>query len=325
MGYLYRTTARWVRSRPAVWRAVHPLHDIAMRQLKDLRARFDYAGQMDWSEERGNELVKQAVGSGEPHAIGKIGSLESEAVLQYLSRTLTGGTYSTALQEQLFVNVGLFPPNPALYDAFCETYIGALSSVDILAAWGAFGEARLIRRYCADASLIRYHSLEPYRFEDPWSSSLEGKNVLVIHPFVDSIEEQYRAHREQIWGGRRVLPEFRLTTLRMPLSRALESSPFASWFDLLDSLSTQIAKLKFDVALIGAGGMSLPLAARIKSLGRTAIHTGGATQMIFGIRGRRWEGYNHRRLQPFFNEYWTRPKPHETPQSFERIELGAYW
>jgi hypothetical protein len=37
--------------------------------------------------------------------------------------------------------------------------------------------------------------------------------------------------------------------------------------------------------------MGLPLAAAIKAMGRPALHLGGALQLLFGIRGRRWEGH----------------------------------
>jgi hypothetical protein len=76
---------------------------------------------------------------------------------------------------------------------------------------------------------------------------------------------------------------------------------------------------KFDVALIGAGAWSLPLAARLKQAGRVAIHLGGDTQLCFGIKGQRWEGYG------IYNEHWVRPSAAETPKNFLLKENGCYW
>lgn len=44
-------------------------------------------------------------------------------------------------------------------------------------------------------------------------------------------------------------------------------------------------------------------------MGKKAIHMGGATQMLFGIKGKRWED----EYGEFMNEHWIRPSKEETP------------
>ena len=78
-------------------------------------------------------------------------------------------------------------------------------------------------------------------------------------------------------------------------------------------------KKKFDVALIGAGAWSLPLAGRIKKTGRSAIHFGGETQLLFGIKGKRWENYG------IYNDAWISADPSEMPVNRDRVEQGCYW
>ena len=46
---------------------------------------------------------------------------------------------------------------------------------------------------------------------------------------------------------------------------------------------------RFDIAIIGCGAYGLPLAAKLKKEGRQAIHLAGVTQLMFGIKGKRWE------------------------------------
>jgi hypothetical protein len=87
----------------------------------------------------------------------------------------------------------------------------------------------------------------------------------------------------------------------------------------LEKLAMEAQTRKFDVALIGAGAWSLPLAARLKQAGRVAIHLGGDTQLCFGIKGQRWEGYG------IYNEHWVRPSAAETPKNFLLKENGCYW
>ena len=75
----------------------------------------------------------------------------------------------------------------------------------------------------------------------------------------------------------------------------------------------------------GAGAYGLPLASFAKQLGRQAIHLGGVTQILFGIKGRRWEREYADSTARLFNEHWVRPLPAETPAHKDRIEKGCYW
>ena len=56
---------------------------------------------------------------------------------------------------------------------------------------------------------------------------------------------------------------------------------------------------------------------------KQAVHLGGITQFLFGIKGTRWDGntfYNR-----FYNDAWVRPGDAERPDNFKRHEGGAYW
>ena len=64
----------------------------------------------------------------------------------------------------------------------------------------------------------------------------------------------------------------------------------------------------------------------VKRNGKKAIHMGGATQLLFGIRGQRWENYiEHFDYNQFMNDYWVRPSSEETPQQSKNVEGGCYW
>jgi hypothetical protein len=76
----------------------------------------------------------------------------------------------------------------------------------------------------------------------------------------------------------------------------------------------------FDIALIGAGAWSLPLAAHAKKIGKKAIHLGGTLQLLFGIRGGRFDQWGFA-----YHQGWIRPLPEETPANCQRMEKGAYW
>ena len=212
-------------------------------------------------------------------------------------------------------------------------YEEAAREIDCLAIWnfeqGLWGaEERMFADYSPDASLVSIRSLESWLFSDPWTSALRGKRVLVVHPFEESIREQY-AKRTLLFEDEQVLPQFEtLLTLKAVQSVAGNTTRFETWFDALDSMCSDIKGMDFDVALIGAGAYGMPLAAHVKRLGKKAVHMGGVTQILFGIIGRRWEepipgGYPP--LTRFFNDHWTRPLPQETPSGSGSVDRGAYW
>jgi hypothetical protein len=66
------------------------------------------------------------------------------------------------------------------------------------------------------------------------------------------------------------------------------------------------------------------LAAHVKRLGKKAVHLGGSTQILFGIKGKRWEE-NNKFISSIMNQHWVRPLESETPSNINKIEDGCYW
>jgi hypothetical protein len=85
----------------------------------------------------------------------------------------------------------------------------------------------------------------------------------------------------------------------------------------------QIASKEFDVAILGCGAYGLPLASFVKSLSKKAVHLGGATQILFGIKGKRWD--DRPLYRSLYNDHWVRAAPGETPANHVSMEGGAYW
>jgi hypothetical protein len=319
---LRRSVARALRNYPSLWTTLNPPYRALVNRLNEFRLRQLVGGQLP-DPIAGNRIIFDAIQSSVPHAIGKIGSLEAETLDIFLRAEVQGMSpaYPTILREQIFTNMGIFPAEGDAVTEYCRTLLHALEEIDILIVWGNPGERHVLRAG-DQRTLIRLESLEPWYFEAPWSRALAGKSVVVVHPFSDTIERQY-ARRFNIWGNSHVLPDFELRTVRMPLSPALVSSPFQSWSEQYEYVADQMLAKPFDVALIGAGGMSLLLAAAAKKSGAVGVHMGGLTQILFGIKGRRWE--RSRFLANRFNEFWVRPSGAETPKASQKVEQGCYW
>jgi hypothetical protein len=282
-----------------------------------------YSGEEILSPKEGNDLLARAIR--QPVAIGKLGASELGALRHYLRHEDSNG-HCTAWGRHatmLYRNAGVYPPDSAVFSAFCKTYMEALTDLDVLAVWFRPGEYAVRRKFAPKATLTALRALEPFYHERPWSQHLAGKRVLVVSPFTDTIQSQYQ-RRQQIWRTKpEVLPDFRLLTLRCPLSAFLASPAYPDWCAALDAMREQMSSIAFDVAIVGAGAWSLSLVSHAKSLGAFAIHLGGAVQILFGIKGGRWD--THPQISPYFNEAWTRPSPSETPHGVQNIEGGCYW
>jgi len=277
------------------------------------------------NEVDGNHLLSDRLEKSIPTAIGKIGAAEMGGVRHYLSRRDTKGHCASWGKHArlLHVNAGVYPNDPAMFSRFCQEYIDAISSLDIISVWYNRGEASVIRKFAPNAKLISLTSLEPYYHDNPWSKSLTGKRVLVMSPFTKSISTQY-SRRAEVWASHpSVMPDFELQTIRTPLSAGLTAPEFSDWFVALDAMRGQISQSRADAVIVGAGAWSLPLVAHAKREGKWALHLGGPTQILFGVKGARWE--SNARIAPFYNNAWQRPKVDETPQANRKVENGCYW
>lgn len=288
---------------------------------------------VDVTGEQAQDVIRKAISGNQPVMIARMGFTELDCATKFWSSKLglskyslfiTGGINNYEIDdisvEEMERQSGFFPSNVRNLERFSELLINDMPQADILGSWlpnenyfsDEFG--KIVRIQLAD--------IEPYYFNNPWSAALEGKKVLLIHPFEETIRSQY-AKRQHLFKNPDVLPEFELKTIKAVQGIVGEKTAFNSWFDALDSMKSKIDATDFDVAIIGAGAYGFCLGAHVKRLGKKAVHMGGATQLMFGIMGQRW--VNNARVTALINDYWTRPSQLETPRDFKKMEDGAYW
>lgn len=290
------------------------------RTIKEAKFRIDYRGYSIFDAVSGNRIIKETIQSAKPAMVARCGATEMRCVGEFLATD----TFSDTIKREITELSGVFPASEDFLRKFCRFYMDCVGQSDILALWGVGAESKVVKAKCSeDTKFVQLTALEPYYFEKPWSVVLRGKKVLVIHPFEESIRKQYK-NRKKIFSNQEVLPEFAsLTCIRAVQSIAGQKTQFETWFDALDYMKNQIKQVDFDVAIIGAGAYGLPLAAYVKQLGKIAIQMSGSTQILFGIKGKRWE--NIPEVSKLFNEYWIRPAENETPKKSEKVEGGSYW
>ncbi|HEY5742227.1 MAG TPA: hypothetical protein VIS99_06775 [Terrimicrobiaceae bacterium] len=276
-----------------------------------------------------NSWILEVIRAGKPAALGKLGSSECWTLAWHLQlKRFYKYTWAAPAFGELDLaeQSGVFPNDEQTFRRFCEIYLERLRVFDGLAVWHNAGESGILSRYCPHARRFHIQALEPYFFSPPWSSALTGKRVLVVHPFEKSIKQQFD-RRSQLWPAQSgILPDFELEFVKSPYG--FSKTNFADWPEMNRWLESQVEacfrKKPFDVALIGCGAAGVPLAGFVKQLGAVGIHTGGPTQLLFGIRGRRWDRMPN--FQQFLNAAWIRPTDEETPGEARKVDSGGgYW
>lgn len=273
----------------------------------------------------GNDLLRQRLESRKPLMVGRLGATELRCNRFFLENRTAGTPYPGIVRASMSANAGFFPARDAHLDRFSEMFLAHVECVDVMGVCFNPGEDQVCNARCPDAALVEFGCLEPFRYPRPWSGALRGTTVLVVHPFAESITRQYRGRRRLLFRDPEVLPDFELKTVRAIQPTAGSRARFGTWFEAYEHMCHQIAAVDFDVALIGAGAYGLPLASSVKGMGKQAIHLGGVTQILFGIKGRRWETVYADTTARLFNPHWIRPSRAERPRGYRAIEGGAYW
>lgn len=283
------------------------------------------------SSAKTNAYIFDMIESGKPFLACRFGNTELQTVVGNLKVKILGHSkeadeYLDKWFTRLGNGAGFFPVDYQYLDRFSECILDAAANANLLAMWHLNMEDFIIEEYAPKVDLTFLFRLEPWLAKkNPWSAALKGKKVLVIHPFEDTIRKQYQ-NREKIFPGTDILPEFELKTLKAVQTIAGEKDErFETWFDALDYMYKEAMKIDFDIAIIGCGAYGMPLAAMLKKAGKQAIHLGGATQLLFGIKGRRWEENYPSKIATFFNEYWVYPAESEKPKNASTVEMGCYW
>ena len=325
---------RFLESHRAVRFAPRLLWRLLVQKDRDCPLK-DHVPERLFSLAETQDFIAETINSSRPSMIARFGNVELNVLLNYMVRRETNSFrlfnryfnhrnvpfWTRQNSFRLSENAGFFPLESGAIDDYCELMLDCMRDVDLLASW-AEGENNFDKKF-ETAHFCDLGSLSPLINIRSWSSALSGKRILVVHPFEQSIRSQYERNRSRIFSDPKRLPEFKLLTVKAVQSIAGNSSEFPTWFDALNHMKAQILQLDFDVAIIGCGAYGFPLASFVKRLGKVAIHLGGETQLLFGIRGQRWD--REPDFIKLFNKYWVRPLVSEVPANHASVEEGCYW
>lgn len=284
-----------------------------------------------------SQIIYDILMSEKPSMVGRFGSNELLCLVTYLGvkegnrnifSYITGKSFAWWWNEENLKNMhivaGFFPPKINKFEKFGELMLQDITEVDVLASW--LENEQLFDKELQNSIKIDFEVLNPYFSRTPWTKALEGKKVLVVHPFAKTIELQYKK-RELLFKDN-LLPDFNLITVQAVLSLADNPTQFNDWFEALDFMKIEIDKHDYDICLIGCGAYGFHLAAHVKRHGKKAVHMGGSLQLLFGIRGKRWEDPNYNPIYNFselMNEHWVKPSEDDKPTNANTVEGACYW
>jgi len=294
---------------------------------------FPLTDESDDFRVRSETKISELLLSSAPCALGKIGTTELMG-LEYLHRWVQLPWPPAASWERpaqrLYECSGLFPIRRDIYVAWAGELHESLRAMDVLAQWQppatylSVVEDRVLARVAPQAFRVHRNYAHPLHPPASWVGDLLKLRWLVIHPFEKTIRAQlFRLATLGIYpkSSKPFLEKRGRDTriLACPQFAYMVQPKHRDWVSALEELKRGMEKEDFDIALIGAGAWSLPLAAHAKKLGKKGMHLGGSLQLLFGIKGGRFD------QSGIYREGWIRPLPDERPKNYQSMENGAYW
>lgn len=264
-----------------------------------------------------NDRIKQAIINKEPLSFGKMGNVEFSHLAQFLN-----GDNVSLVGYTLFVNAGIFTPSYESLLDWCAEYYRAVVNLDYILQWHPDDKHFVENNFPNRRIFNSFQGLEPFVFgKDGWHHSLSDKKVLCVSPFSKTVKMQSEKF-SKIWNGASI---GHVETVTSPNSEALTGQNPTPWNEKVNHMIEQIKEKDFDFATVGCGGASLLICDFIKnSMGKPCVHLGGGNQILYGIRGRRWdEGFKDKEW--YGTEHWVRPSAEEVPQNNHLVEGGCYW
>jgi len=282
---------------------------------------------------------REAVRQGRPYATGKIGRSPQHWMYYALLRD-QGRSMTLRFKEEVLRHgnkqSGIFPADLDFYLEFNRFYVEHLRNLDCIGVCRWIWEPRLLRHYRLKNAITYYESQEidlsiPVDEGNCYLPALRGKRILIICPFARVLAE--RATRETfegVWAktGRRWFEPESVAAIELPYGFDPEAQHrYGNVLNLYEELVGRIEGEAFDIALIGAGALAIPLASHVKRLGKIGFDLGGHLQLIFGVYGKRWLSWDDGGwFARYATEHWLRTPPEYRPANFDEVcDRGAYW
>jgi hypothetical protein len=277
-----------------------------------------------------SDFIIALINSGKPFLVSRFGSEELRWYRNYkiLSKNIfvrfwnyiSTSTEHWEKKYKTIDNLTFRPKDKTMTTFFIEKMDMAISEIDLLGSWLEWEQSKYVK-FSSKVKFAYLLDLDPFFHDKPWTLALKNKKVLIIHPMIKEIKDQYEK-REDLFDSA-MLPEFQLLTITAPF---FDDPNFPDWMSIYKYYLDELVVInEFDIAIVGCGSWGMPVSAEIKKRGKQVIHLGGSLQLLFGIIGRRWldPGYEKSGYPELPNEHWI--APYSKPSWSNNYDASSYW
>lgn len=288
--------------------------------------------------------MRLAIDNQSGFSMGKLGFAEQHSLLFFLENKLSESLpfdkkirpLYLVLKYQFEYQSGIFPSDPEFMIEFVKFYQDQVVKTDVLGLFGSVNEPQLFSSLNFDSIFVPYQATEPDR-SIPYNPDLcylplfRNKKLLFISPF--SSFAKLRANQstfESVWRSIG-LPWFypmEIQAIDIPYSYVNQKEThlrYKTSLFLYKEIVKQMDQFDFDIALIAAGHLGIPIANYAKSIGKIGLSLGGHFQVLFGILGERWNRDPYWKKN-YINEHWCRLPADFIPINAKKLtDNHAYW
>ena len=282
--------------------------------------------------------IKYAVENNVGYAAGKIGASQQHLLYYEILKNKTNNISKIKQFEKNLIfhaynQIGVFPVDVQFYLEYGKFYIEHLRNIDCLGVFHYKWEMEIVKYYQLQSKLIHFVYQEPDRSipcndNKCYLQYFRDQKILLIAPFANLLQQ--RANQEifeSVWlkTGKKWFYPKSVDALEFPYGFLKEThDKYTTAIDLYKDITAEIEKRDFDVALISAAGLAIPIASHIKNMGKVGIDLGGHQQVLFGVIGKRWREQKYWQKN-YFNEHWINMPTSYKPGRKDVCDQGAYW
>lgn len=274
-------------------------------------------------------------------AIGKLGYSE-QLLLRYLPLLeehpgfIQRQSLESVLKWHCEHQFGVFPTDPVFLEKFASFYTLKVRDIDILGVFEVARERAMLQQSQLQAAIIPFKDTEPDRSVPDNPSAcylplLARQKLVFISPFAHLLKKRATQEIfESVWAKthKKWFHPAGIEALEIPYSygnSVATHQQFGTSIQLYAHICERLDAVDYDVAFLGVGALGLPLAAHIKAQGKVAISLGGHLQVLFGIKGARWNESQEWKSQ-YFNEAWIdMPQEYHPKDTAALTDNSAYW
>jgi len=294
------------------------------------------------------EFIEGELGAGRNFSIPRVAGVEMNVAFAAKQLSEAHGNprvcHSDMAKFQKYVNerllemknnAGIFINSENLLNLYSKMCFQSFQRAKLVLGWAPWDRVfpitvephkyihSILRKKRANSIYAEVLSIFNYVHNNPWTTALRGKRVLLISAFVESIKNKVDV-REKIYGVD-LFPECEFVFLKPPQTQG--NNPSRIFIEEFRDFTKEIDAIKqtFDVALVSCGGYGNLVCDYIYGVGKSAILVGGVLQMYFGVYGSRWLRENKDILTLYMNKYWSRPTESERPSNYANIEGACYF